>query len=68
MEIEPQNATILVHRGLLYLQWRGEIEKAVGFMQQAIKLDPKCEFAYETIGTVEVQRYLRLTSLCLWCL
>ncbi|KAF2885063.1 hypothetical protein ILUMI_21118 [Ignelater luminosus] len=56
LEIEPYNATVLVHRGLLQLQWKGNIEQAVELMKDAIKLDEKCEFAYETLGTVEVQR------------
>jgi import receptor subunit TOM70 len=45
-----------VHRGLLTLQWKGEIDQAVDMMKEAIKIDDKCEFAYETLGTVEVQR------------
>jgi len=56
IQIEPNNATILVHRGLLLLQWKGEIDASVELMNAAIKLDEKCEFAYETLGTVEVQR------------
>lgn len=56
-EIEPHNAMILVHRGLLHLQWKAEIDKAINYMREAIKLDSQCEFAYETLGTVEVQRY-----------
>ncbi|KAF5294899.1 hypothetical protein FQR65_LT10697 [Abscondita terminalis] len=56
LEIEPQNATILVHRGLLVLQWTSDIKKAVEYMNTAIQMDEKCEFAYETLGTVEVQR------------
>lgn len=55
-EIEPNNATLQVHRGLLQLQWKANIDKAVQLMRNAIKLDEKCEFAYETLGTVEVQR------------
>lgn len=56
-EVDPTSATLQVHRGLLLLQWTGEIDKAVELMRKAIKLDEKCEFAYETLGTVEVQRY-----------
>ncbi|KAK4887620.1 hypothetical protein RN001_003891 [Aquatica leii] len=56
LEIEPHNATILVHRGILILQWTSDIKKAVDLMNAAIELDNKCEFAYETLGTVEVQR------------
>lgn len=56
VEIEPQNATLQVHRGLLQLQWNANVDKAVELMKNAIKLDDKCEFAYETLGTIEVQR------------
>ncbi|XP_018331748.1 mitochondrial import receptor subunit TOM70 [Agrilus planipennis] len=55
-ELDPSNATILVHRGLLQLQIEGKFEKAVELMKESIKLDEKCEFAYETLATVEVQR------------
>lgn len=55
-QIDPKNATLQVHRGLLQLQWKADIEKAVELMRNAIKMDEKCEFAYETLGTVEVQR------------
>lgn len=56
MQIDPHNAAVYVHRGLLLLQWKGEIENAVELMKQGIKIDDKSEFAYETLGTVEVQR------------
>ncbi|KAI4463823.1 tetratricopeptide repeat protein 6 [Holotrichia oblita] len=55
-EIEPKNASILVHRGVLHLQWKADIDKAIDLMKSAIEVDEKCEFAYETLGTVEVQR------------
>lgn len=54
-KIDPQNATILVHRGLLCLQKNANIDEAVKLIKEAIKIDEKCEFAYETLGTVEVQ-------------
>jgi len=56
IEIDPTNANLLVHRGLLALQSSGNVEGAVKLMQEALSLDEKCEFAYETLGTVEVQR------------
>ncbi|XP_066257238.1 mitochondrial import receptor subunit TOM70 [Euwallacea similis] len=56
IDIDTSNATVYVHQGLLLLQWKGEIENAVQLMRQAINVDEKCEFAYETLGTVEVQR------------
>lgn len=55
-DLDSNNASVYVHRGLLLLQWKGDIEKAVDLMRTAIKIDDKCEFAYETLGTVEVQR------------
>ncbi|CAG9864461.1 unnamed protein product [Phyllotreta striolata] len=56
LEIDPNNASIFVHKGLLLLQWKGDISRAVEMMKEAIRVDNKSEFAYETLGTVEVQR------------
>lgn len=56
LALDNTNATVLVHKGLLTLQWTGDTEKAVELMQTAIERDPLCEFAYETLATVEVQR------------
>lgn len=55
-KVDPTNATLYVHRGLLQLQWQANIEKGLEFINKAIEIDDKCEFAYETLGTVEVQR------------
>lgn len=57
-EVDPNNASVFVHRGLLRLQWKGEIDGAIEMMKEAIEIDDKCEFAYETLATVEVQRYI----------
>ena len=56
MKADPTNANVLVHRGLIHLQWRGDVAKAQEYIERAIELDDKCEFAYETLGTLEVQR------------
>lgn len=56
MEIAPKNASLYVHRGLLQLQWNGDINKALEYMNTGIAIDDKCEFAYETLGSIEVQR------------
>uniref|UniRef100_A0A1A9Z8Q3 Mitochondrial import receptor subunit TOM70 n=1 Tax=Glossina pallidipes TaxID=7398 RepID=A0A1A9Z8Q3_GLOPL len=56
IKMAPENASLLVHRGIMMLQWKGDIDKAISLMQQAIDVDDKCELAYETLGTVEVQR------------
>lgn len=55
-KIEPENAQILVHKALLLLQWKGDVDAAVQLIEKAIKIDDKCEFAYETLGTIQVQR------------
>jgi import receptor subunit TOM70 len=54
--VDPSNANLLVHRGLVALQSKGDVGAAVRLIQSALELDEKCEFAYETLGTIEVQR------------
>lgn len=56
LKVDPHNATAFVHRGLLQLQSEGNVESATKLIEAAIAMDPKCEFAYETLGTIEVQR------------
>lgn len=56
LELDKGNATLHVHRALLLLQWKGDIEKGMELLYQAIKVDDKCGFAYETLASVEVQR------------
>ncbi|XP_068151376.1 mitochondrial import receptor subunit TOM70 [Drosophila tropicalis] len=56
MKLAPTNPALIVHQAIMMLQWRGDIEKAVQLLELAIEVDPKCELAYETLGTVEVQR------------
>ncbi|KAG8236299.1 hypothetical protein J437_LFUL017983 [Ladona fulva] len=56
IEVDPENATLHVHRGLLQLNWNGNVDKAITYIKKALEMDDKCEFAYETLGTIEVQR------------
>ncbi|XP_060666869.1 mitochondrial import receptor subunit TOM70 [Drosophila nasuta] len=56
MKLAPTNPSLLVHQAIMMLQWRGDIDTAVALLNRAIEVDPKCELAYETLGTVEVQR------------
>ncbi|XP_005180226.1 mitochondrial import receptor subunit TOM70 [Musca domestica] len=56
MKLAPDNASLLVHRGIMSLQWKGDIALAIELMEKAIAIDDKCGLAYETLGTVEVQR------------
>lgn len=50
------SSSIVFFPGLLQLQWKNDVEKALKLIEEAISLDAKCEFAYETLGTIEVQR------------
>ncbi|XP_053960136.1 mitochondrial import receptor subunit TOM70 [Anastrepha ludens] len=56
LKLAPENASLYVHRGILLLQWKGDVDKAVELMLQAMEVDNKCLLAYETLGTIEVQR------------
>jgi import receptor subunit TOM70 len=56
MKVDPGNANLLVHRGLVALQAKGDVSLAVELITQAIRLDEKCELFDETLGTIEVQR------------
>lgn len=67
LQLEPDNGNVWVHRGLCRLQWdySGMDRKSAdslptpdscrGFLEEALRVDPMCEFAYETLGTVEVK-------------
>lgn len=56
IKIAPDNASLLVHRAILNLQWKGDIDEAVLLITKAIEVDEKCELAFETLATIEVQQ------------
>ncbi|XP_052331740.1 mitochondrial import receptor subunit TOM70-like [Oncorhynchus keta] len=56
IDLEPDNATTYVHKGLLQLQWKQDLDLGLDLISKAIEMDNKCDFAYETMGTIEVQR------------
>lgn len=56
LELDKGNATLHVHRALLLLQWKGDIENGMKLLYEAIQVDDRCGFAYETLASVEVQR------------
>lgn len=58
IEKDPKNAIIYVHRALLQLQSTGNIDLVVKYINKALELDEKCELAYESLGSLEVQRYI----------
>lgn len=56
IQVDPGNASLYVHRAMLMLQARGNIDEAIKLIMKAIDIDKSCLFAYETLGTIEVQR------------
>ncbi|XP_067623529.1 mitochondrial import receptor subunit TOM70 [Eurosta solidaginis] len=56
LKLAPENASLYVHRGIMLLQWKGDIEGAIELMNKALEVDDKCLLAFETLGTIEVQR------------
>lgn len=55
-ELEPDSGTAYVHQGLLRLQAYSDTEGGVALMHRALEVEPRCEFALETLATIEVQR------------
>ena len=47
---------IIFFCSMLMLQSRQDVEKAVELVTEALEIDKKCDFAYETLATLEVQR------------
>ena len=40
------------------MQAKQDVEGAVKLMQEAVRLDDKCDLALETLASLEVQRYI----------
>jgi len=54
--IAPDNPTTYVYKALLTLQWKQDLDTANALIRKAIEIDEKCDFAYETLATLEVQK------------
>lgn len=52
----PLVFTLLFVFRLLQLQWKQDLDLGLELISKAIEIDNKCDFAYETMGTIEVQR------------
>lgn len=44
-----------IFSALVVLSWKNSIIDAFDFLEQALKIDPKCDYAYETLGTLYIQ-------------
>ena len=56
VELNPANANLLVHRALLALQKSKDVNAAQEATEAALKVDEKCEFAWETLGQIQIQK------------
>ncbi|RWS28233.1 mitochondrial import receptor subunit TOM70-like protein [Leptotrombidium deliense] len=56
IQCDPEDANLLVHRAILLIQSTNNLEKALKLLEKALQSDNKCQFAYEMLGTIEVQR------------
>ena len=56
VELNPANANLLVHRALLALQKTKDVNAAQEATEAALKVDEKCEFAWETLGQIQIQK------------
>ncbi|XP_064472128.1 mitochondrial import receptor subunit TOM70-like [Ornithodoros turicata] len=57
-EIDPSDPNVYVHMGLMQIQWKQDFNEAVSLFEQAIRQDSKCQFAFESLGSLQVQRGL----------
>ena len=46
----------MVQRALNYMAWKNDFEESINMLNHAILIDDTCEFAYETLATIELQR------------
>lgn len=56
LEKDPHNAALIVQRALNTMTWKNEFNEAVRLLNEAIEIDNTCEFAFETLATIEIQR------------
>ena len=47
---------VMVHRALLALQKTKNVNAAQEAVEAALKVDEKCEFAWETLGQIQIQK------------
>jgi len=56
LEKDVKNAALMVQQALNVMSWKGDFEESIKILNKAIEIDDTCEFAYETLATVEIQR------------
>lgn len=66
LQKDPNNGALMVQRALNTMTWKNEFDESVRLLDEAIRIDDTCEFAYETLATIEIQRQVFLFS-CSYC-
>ncbi|XP_057691849.1 mitochondrial import receptor subunit TOM70-like [Corythoichthys intestinalis] len=56
IELEPDDATKYVLKGLLQVRWKKDLQLGMDLARKAIEIDNKCDFAYDVMSTIEVLR------------
>ena len=56
IESDPQDANLYVHRAILKMQMMESADMSVKELEQAVKIDDQCQFAWEILGTLNVQK------------
>ncbi|CAG2164555.1 unnamed protein product [Oppiella nova] len=56
IEKDPLDGNLYVHKGILYLNSSNDVDKAVKLLEEAKDADPSCQFAYEMLGSIQVQK------------
>ena len=47
----------MVQRALNVMTWKNDFQEPIEMLNEAIRRDNTCEFAYETLATIEIQRF-----------
>lgn len=58
LEKDSKNAALLVQRALNIMTWKNDFEEPIKMLNEAIEIDKTCEFAFETLATIEIQRFV----------
>ncbi len=55
-QLDKTNAGVMVHRAMAKFQQSNNIAEAIDMLEEAIKIDDRNEFVYETLGTLQLQK------------
>ncbi|CAG2111113.1 unnamed protein product, partial [Medioppia subpectinata] len=56
IEKDPKDGNLYVHKGILFLNSSNDVDKAIKLLEEGKTADPTCQFAYEMLGSIAVQK------------